>query len=125
MADTEHTALIVDGKQPSVAPTAWIAPTAVLAGAVTVEEEASICTPPCCADRDTITIDAAATSRRHDHPRRSRIPGDVGAGVSVGHRAVLHGCHVGDDCLIGMSATVLNARIGAGTLVAAGAGARG
>ena len=42
MAAREHTALIVDGKQPSVAPTAWIAPTAVLAGAVTVEEEASI-----------------------------------------------------------------------------------
>jgi len=46
----------------------------------------------------------------------------VGRGVSVGHRAVLHGCTVEDDCLIGMSATVLNrAVIGSESLVAAGA----
>jgi len=46
----------------------------------------------------------------------------IGAGVSVGHRAVLHGCTVEDDCLIGMGATVLNgAVIGRGSLVAAGA----
>ena len=51
----------------------------------------------------------------------SGIPTKVGAGVSVGHSAVLHGCTVEDDCLIGMSATVLNhAVIGAGSLVAAG-----
>ena len=51
----------------------------------------------------------------------SGIPTTVGAGVSVGHSAVLHGCTVEDDCLIGMSATVLNhAVIGAGSLVAAG-----
>lgn len=49
-------------------------------------------------------------------------PVTVGAGVSVGHRAVLHGCTVEDDCLIGMGATILNgAVIGAGSLVAAGA----
>jgi carbonic anhydrase/acetyltransferase-like protein (isoleucine patch superfamily) len=40
----------------------------------------------------------------------------------VGHRAVLHGCTVGDDVLVGMGAVVLNgARIGAGSLIAAGA----
>ncbi|MGR2753619.1 gamma carbonic anhydrase family protein [Agromyces arachidis] len=50
------------------------------------------------------------------------FPVTIGAGVSVGHRAVLHGCTVEDDCLIGMGATVLNgAVIGAGSLVAAGA----
>ena len=49
------------------------------------------------------------------------FPTDIGAGVSVGHAAVVHGCTVEDDCLIGMHATVLNgARIGAGSLVAAG-----
>jgi len=49
-------------------------------------------------------------------------PTTIGAGVSVGHRAVLHGCTVEDDCLIGMGSVVLNgARIGAGSLVAAGA----
>ena len=46
----------------------------------------------------------------------------VGSGVSVGHNAVLHGCTVEDDCLIGMSATVMNgAVIGRNSLVAAGA----
>ena len=46
----------------------------------------------------------------------------VGAGVSVGHNAVLHGCAVEDDALIGMGAVILNgARIGKGSLVAAGA----
>ena len=48
------------------------------------------------------------------------FPVTVGARVSVGHDAVLHGCTVEDDVLIGMGATVLNgARIGAGSLVAA------
>lgn len=49
-------------------------------------------------------------------------PVTIGTGVSVGHRAVLHGCTVEDDCLIGMGATILNgAVVGAGSLVAAGA----
>lgn len=46
----------------------------------------------------------------------------VGARVVVGHGAILHGCQVGDDCLIGMGALVLNgARLGPGCIVAAGA----
>lgn len=50
------------------------------------------------------------------------FPLTIGRGVSVGHGAVLHGCTVEDDCLIGMGATVLNgAVVGAGSLVAAGA----
>ena len=48
--------------------------------------------------------------------------GHLGDGISVGHRAVLHGCTVGDDTLVGMGAVVLNgARIGPRCLVAAGA----
>jgi carbonic anhydrase/acetyltransferase-like protein (isoleucine patch superfamily) len=50
------------------------------------------------------------------------FPLTIGRGVSVGHGAVLHGCTVENDCLIGMGASVLNgAVIGAGSLVAAGA----
>ena len=49
------------------------------------------------------------------------FPVVVGSGVSVGHRAVLHGCTVEDDTLIGMGAVVLNgAVVGTGSLVAAG-----
>jgi len=50
------------------------------------------------------------------------FPATIGARVSVGHRAVLHGCTIGDDVLVGMGATVLNgAVVGAGSLIAAGA----
>ena len=46
----------------------------------------------------------------------------VGRGVSIGHGAIVHGCTVGDRCLIGMHATILNgAVIGDGCLIAAGA----
>ena len=49
------------------------------------------------------------------------FPVHVGDGVSVGHGAVLHGCTVEEDVLIGMNATVLNgAVVGTGSLVAAG-----
>ena len=48
------------------------------------------------------------------------FPVKIGAGVSVGHNAVLHGCEVEDDVLIGMGAVILNgARIGKGSLIAA------
>jgi carbonic anhydrase/acetyltransferase-like protein (isoleucine patch superfamily) len=50
------------------------------------------------------------------------FPLTVGTGVSVGHNAILHGCTIGDDVLVGMGATVLNgAVIGAGSLIAANA----
>jgi carbonic anhydrase/acetyltransferase-like protein (isoleucine patch superfamily) len=52
----------------------------------------------------------------------SEFPVTIGSGVSVGHNAVLHGCTVEDDSLIGMGAIVLNgAVIGTGSLIAAGA----
>jgi carbonic anhydrase/acetyltransferase-like protein (isoleucine patch superfamily) len=50
------------------------------------------------------------------------MPLTIGTGVTVGHKAVLHGCTVGDDSLIGIGAVVLNgAKIGKGCLVGAGA----
>ena len=50
------------------------------------------------------------------------LPATIGARVGVGHRAVLHGCTVEDECLIGMGSILLNdVRIGTGSVVAAGA----
>jgi carbonic anhydrase/acetyltransferase-like protein (isoleucine patch superfamily) len=50
------------------------------------------------------------------------FPCVVGARVSVGHRAILHGCIVEDDCLVGMGVILLNGvRLGAGSVVGAGA----
>lgn len=49
-------------------------------------------------------------------------PALIGARVGIGHRAVIHGCVIEDDCLIGMGSVLLNdARIGSGSVVAAGA----
>ncbi len=50
------------------------------------------------------------------------VPCHVGRGVTIGHRAIVHGCTVADDCLVGMGAIVMNGvRIGEGSIVAAGA----
>ena len=54
--------------------------------------------------------------------RRPGYPAVVGEGCVVGHNAVVHGCEIGDNCLVGMGATILNgAKIGDGSIVAAGA----
>ena len=115
--------IIFGGKVPSVGPGAWVAPTAVLAGSVQVDQNASVWFGAVLrADGDTITVGPGSNIQDgaiiHADPG---LPVTVGAGVSVGHGAVLHGCSVGDGALIGMRATVLNgAVIGPECLVAAG-----
>ncbi|MDX6220842.1 MAG: hypothetical protein QOJ48_2523 [Frankiales bacterium] len=114
----------VGGSSPEVDPTAWVAPDAVLAGAVTIGPEASVWYATVIrGDGDTIRVGARSNIQDgcvlHTDPGLQLV---VGAGVSVGHRAVLHGCVVEDDVLIGMGAIVMNgAHIGTGSLVAAGA----
>ncbi len=115
-----------DGKAPRVAPDAFLAPSAVLVGDVTVESEASIW---------------FGAVLRGDHPGnairvgpRTSIQdncvihvGDwqdtvVGTDVTVGHGAKFESCTVGDGCVIGMNAVILQeATIGAGSVVAANA----
>ena len=114
----------IDGRRPAVHEEAWIAPTAVLVGAVELGAQVGVWYGAVVrADTETITI--GARTNLQDGVVVHADPGSpvaVGAGVSVGHRAVLHGCTVGDDVLVGMGAVVLNgARVGAGTLIAAGA----
>ena len=120
------TALLIalDGVAPDVDSEAWIAPGATLVGAVTVRADASIWFGAVLrGDGDTLEIGEESNiqdgSVLHTDPR---FPLTVGRAVSVGHGAVLHGCTVEDEVLVGMHATVLNgARIGRGSLVAAGA----
>jgi carbonic anhydrase/acetyltransferase-like protein (isoleucine patch superfamily) len=112
------------GNSPAIADTAWIAPNATLIGRVTLAENASVFYGSVLrADVDAISIGAGSNIQDNVSIHcDSGIPTTVGTGVSVGHSAVLHGCTVEDDCLIGMGATVLNrAVIGTGSLVAAGA----
>ena len=109
---------------PDVDPHAWDAPTAVLAGAVTVERNASVWFGGIIrADGDLISIgeDCNIQDGAIVHAD-SGFPVVVGRTVSVGHGAVLHGCWIGEGALIGMRAVVLNgATIGPSCLVAAGA----
>lgn len=109
---------------PQVDADAWVADDATLVGAVTVGPEASVwyaavvradCAPIAIGPRSNVQDGCVL----HADPG---TPLTLGAGVTVGHRAVLHGCTVGDDTLVGMGAVVMNgAVIGAGSLVAAGA----
>jgi carbonic anhydrase/acetyltransferase-like protein (isoleucine patch superfamily) len=124
MTRQNQTTWTIDGRRPEIADSAWVAPGAVIAGAVTLHAEVSIWyTSVLRADRDTITVGRGSNVQDgtvvHADPD---FPATIGAGVSVGHRAVLHGCTVEDDSLIGMGAIVLNgAVIGRGSLIAAGA----
>ncbi|MFC7404195.1 gamma carbonic anhydrase family protein [Georgenia alba] len=114
----------LEGLRPVVDEDAWVAPTATVIGDVTLAAEASVfygCVLR--ADLDRIHVGEGSNIQDgtviHADPGH---PAHVGAGVSVGHRAVIHGCTIEDDCLIGMGAVVMNgATIGAGSLVAAGA----
>ena len=110
--------------RPDVSPSAWLAPNATLIGDIRVGDNSSVFFGAVArADMDSITIGAGTNLQDNVVVHTDAgIPTIVGNGVSVGHAAVLHGCTVEDDCLIGMSATVLNrAVIGRGSIVAAGA----
>ncbi|MFF3751970.1 gamma carbonic anhydrase family protein [Streptomyces sp. NPDC002018] len=112
----------VGGKEPVVDPSAFLAPACVVVGEVTVGAGASVWYHAVLR-ADSAPVALGAGSNVQDNCTLHADPGfplTVGEGVSVGHNAVLHGCVVEDDVLIGMGATVLNgAHIGAGSLVAA------
>src|ERR1700709_2709367 len=113
-----------DGATPTVDATAFVAPNATLIGRVTIAADASVFYGAVLrGDIDSISIGAG--SNVQDNVAMHTDAGlqlVVGTGVSIGHNAVVHGCVIEDDCLIGMNSTILNrAVIGAGSLVAAGA----
>ncbi|MGP3923432.1 MULTISPECIES: gamma carbonic anhydrase family protein [unclassified Streptomyces] len=112
----------VYGKEPKIDPEAFTAPTSVVLGEVSLGAGASVWYQTVLrGDGGPIAI--GADSNIQDNSTVHADPGfpvSVGERVSVGHNAVLHGCTVEDDVLVGMGATVLNgARIGTGSLVAA------
>ena len=112
------------GHVPEIDAAAWVAPSATVIGRVTLAAQSSVFYNAVVRG-DVEDIAVGERSNLQDAVVVHADPGSpcrIGAGVSVGHAAVLHGCTIGDGCLIGMSATVLNgADIGAGSLVAAGA----
>ncbi len=105
-------------------PSAFVAPGATVVGEVALGECSSVWFGTVVRG-DTAPITVGARSNLQDLTLvhvDADAPAVVGDRVTVGHRAILHGCTVGDDCLIGMGAIVLSkAVVGPGSLVGAGA----
>lgn len=114
----------LDFGAPDIDPAAFVAPTAVVVGKVSLGPRASVWYGAIVrADAESIEIGADSNiqdgSILHSDPG---FPLVLGRGVTVGHNVVLHGARVDDDVLVGMGSTVLNgAHIGSGSIVAAGA----
>tara|TARA_R110002020_G_scaffold36894_22_gene110954 strand:- start:1514 stop:2041 length:528 start_codon:yes stop_codon:yes gene_type:complete len=102
----------------------WVAPTAVLIGRVRLHDDASVWWNAVLRG-DNEWIEIGARSNVQDgsvfHTDMD-APLTIGADCTIGHKAILHGCTIGDNSLIGMGATVLNhARIGRNCIVGANA----
>lgn len=113
-----------DGKAPIVHPEAWVHRTAVVIGEVVLHRGVSVW-PTAVLRGDMGLVEIGEDTNLQDgvvcHDTTDRSLTRVGARCTIGHRAILHGCLVGDDCLVGMGAVVMdNVEIGSGSLVAAG-----
>jgi len=105
-------------------PTAFVAPSASVMGDVTLGADSSVWYQAVLrADLAPITIGAESNIQDGAIVHvDSGLPCIVGRRVGVGHRVILHGCVVEDECLIGMGSVLLNGvRVGTGSVVAAGA----
>lgn len=121
---TQAELLSFAGHTPEVAGSAWLAPSTTVIGDVRIGAESGVYfTAVVRGDSTHIEIGERTNLQDgvivHADPM---FPTTIGSGVSIGHRAVVHGCTIADDCLIGMGAVILNgAVIGTGSLIAAGA----
>lgn len=103
---------------------AWIHPLAFVCGDVTLGARVSVW-PFAVIRGDTAAITIGDETNVQDatviHVDRG-VPTTIGARVAIGHRAIIHGATVGDDCLIAMGAVLLNhVVVGAGSVIGAGA----
>jgi len=123
------------GTYPDIAPTAWVHPAAVVIGDVGLAGEVSVW-PTAVLRGDVNHIRVGARSNiqdgsvvhvAHEGPYQPGFPTLVGADVTVGHRAIVHACTIGDRVLVGMGAVVMDGAeveadtiLGANTLVPPG-----
>ncbi|MEI5679738.1 gamma carbonic anhydrase family protein [Mesorhizobium sp. CGMCC 1.15528] len=117
---------VLDGTQPEFEDqdSNWIAPDATIIGRVRIGRNAGVWFGTVIrGDNDPIVIGADTNIQEHTVMHTDvGFPLTIGNGCTIGHRAMLHGCTIGDNSLIGMGAIVLNgARIGKNSLVGAGA----
>jgi len=120
-----------NGKQPQLGDHVFIDPSAIVIGDVNVEDDVSIW-PTCVVRGDVESIHIGAASNVQDgsvlhvshagdySPTGHKLV--IGKGVTIGHRAVVHGCTIGNHCLIGIGAIVMDgASLGDYTMLGAGA----
>lgn len=112
------------GKQPKIAPDVFVAPNAVIIGDCEIQSGATIWFGVLIrADVNRVLIGAMTNIQDLTviHCDEAEPPVVLGNRVTVGHRAIVHGCTVEDEAMIGMGAVILNrAKIGKNSIVAAG-----
>ena len=112
-------------KEPNLGKDVFIAPSAVVLGDVTAGDDASFWFQTVVrGDVNWIRIGQGSNVQDGSvlHVTTDRFPLNIGDRVSIGHGAIVHGCTIEEDCLIGMGARILDgAHIGAGSIVGAGA----
>ena len=112
----------LDGITPDIHVEAWIADDANLIGRVVVQAMASVWFGATLrGDNEEIRVGAGSNVQENCVLHTDiGFPLTIGANCTIGHKAMLHGCTIGDGTLIGMGATILNgARIGKGCLIGA------
>ncbi|HEV8125004.1 MAG TPA: gamma carbonic anhydrase family protein [Gemmatimonadales bacterium] len=109
---------------PHIHPTCFIAPTATVLGDVTLGAESSIWFGSVLRG-DVAKIVIGSQTNIQDGSIvhvDTGFPCTIGQRVGVGHRAIVHGCTIEDECLIGMGSVILNGvHVGSGSVIAAGA----
>lgn len=109
---------------PEIDDSAFVADSATVIGKVTLQPDSSVWFGATIrGDNERITIGPGSNVQEGTVMHTDiGYPLDIGANVTIGHQAMLHGCTVGDGALIGIQAVILNgAKIGRGCLVGAGA----
>jgi carbonic anhydrase/acetyltransferase-like protein (isoleucine patch superfamily) len=112
----------LEGHSPRIDPSSWVAPDANLIGKVVLDAEASIWFGATLrGDNEAIRVGAGSNVQEACVLHTDMgFPLIIGANCTIGHRATLHGCTIGEGSLVGMGATILNgAKIGKGCLIGA------
>jgi len=118
------TVYALDGQAPEIDATAWVAPDANIIGRVRLRAGSSVWFGATIrGDNEWIELGLGSNIQENCVLHTDiGFPLTIGASCTIGHKAMLHGCTIGDGSLIGMGATVLNgATIGQGCLIGAGA----
>jgi len=114
----------LEGRQPQIDKTVFIAASADIIGKVTIGARAGIWFGAVLrGDIEAITVGEGSNVQDLSviHTEKG-APAVIGKNCTIGHKALIHGCTIGDNCLIGMGAILMNyVEIGAESLVGAGA----